>query len=91
MHKCDTTLQPVSECATVHVQPQPVLFLVQARQEVQQRLKDLISLESELVNRDIQLSSLKEQLANEKVKLGNVHMRFTCFIACCHPRQSVSI
>ncbi len=41
---------------------------MQSRQEVQQRLKDLITLESELVNRDIQISSLNGQLSSAKVE-----------------------
>ena len=42
--------------------------LEESRQEVQHRLKDLIELESELVNRDIRISSLNEQLDAAKVR-----------------------
>ena len=44
----------------------PLLF--QAQQELQQRLKDMIALESELVNRDIQITGMQDELSNAKVK-----------------------
>jgi hypothetical protein len=44
--------------------------LPQAQQEVQHRLKDMIGLESELVNRDIQITSLRDELSQVKVRVN---------------------
>ena len=46
------------------------LCSTQAKLEVQQRLKDMIALESELVNRDIQITSLKDELSQTKASIS---------------------
>ena len=49
-----------------------MLLSFQAQQELQQRLKDMIALESELVNRDIQITVLQDELSSSKIELAQV-------------------
>ncbi len=65
--RTEKELEKVLEQVTIN-ELAPDSRFTQARDEIQNRLKDIIGLESELVNRDIQLSSVREELSQVKVR-----------------------